>query len=146
LLDQVPRQRFVTLVGAGGIGKTTVALAAAEKLIAAYEHSVRFVDLAPLPDPSFVPSALIRALGIAAQSGNAVADLIPYLQDKRMLLVLDSCERVMESVAVLAEQILDTAGAVHILATSREPLLAKGEHVHRLSPLECPSDSGELTA
>jgi predicted ATPase len=72
--------------------------------------------------------------------------LIAYLQDKQVLLVLDSCEHVIEAAAALAEQILDGAAAVRILATSREPLRAKGERVHRLSPLELPPSSSELTA
>src|SRR5262249_17432380 len=85
-------------------------------------------------------------LGVAIQSGNAIPDLIAYLQDKRMLLVLDSCEHVIEAAAALAEQILQNAAAVQILATSREPLRAKGERLHRLSPLELPPNSSELTA
>src|SRR5262249_4696546 len=85
-------------------------------------------------------------LGVAIQSGNAIPDLIAYLQDKRMLLVLDSCEHVIEAAAALAEQILQNAAAVQILATSREPLRAKGERLHRLSPLELPVSSSELTA
>jgi predicted ATPase/DNA-binding winged helix-turn-helix (wHTH) protein len=146
LLDQLPRRRFVSIVGAGGIGKTTVALSVAEAFIGAYEHGVRFVDLAPLGDERFVPSAVASALGLAIQSDNAVGDLIAYLRDKRMLLVLDSCDHVIETAATLAEQIVGGAAAVHILATSREPLRAKGEFLHRLSPLELPPRSSELTA
>ena len=92
LLGQLPRRRLLTIVGPGGIGKTTVALALAEALIAAYEHGIWFVDLAPLSDPQFVPSALASALGLAIHSDNAVPGLITYLLDKQMLLVLDSCE------------------------------------------------------
>jgi predicted ATPase/DNA-binding winged helix-turn-helix (wHTH) protein len=146
LLDQLPKRRFITIVGAGGIGKTTVALAVAETFVSAYEHGVRFVDLAPVSEPHFVPSALASTLGIAIQSDNAVPDLITYLQHKQMLLVLDSCEHVIEQAAALAEQILGSAAAVQILATSREPLRAKGERLHRLSPLELPPSSSGLTA
>jgi predicted ATPase/DNA-binding winged helix-turn-helix (wHTH) protein len=146
LLDQLPQRRFVTIVGPGGIGKTTVALAVAEALIAAYEDGVRFVDLAPLGDPQFVPAALASALGIAIHSENAVSALIDALQHKRMLLVLDNCEHVIDIAATLAEQIFDCALGVHILATSREALRAKGERVHLLSPLASPPSSPKLTA
>jgi DNA-binding winged helix-turn-helix (wHTH) protein len=109
LLGQLPRWRLLTIVGPGGIGKTTVALALAESLIAAYEHGIRFVDLAPLSDPQFVPSALASALGPAVHSNNAVPGLVTYLQDKQMLLVLDSCEHVAEMAAALTEQVLSGA-------------------------------------
>jgi predicted ATPase len=146
LLDQLPRRRFITIVGAGGIGKTTVALAVAETLVSAYEHGVRFVDLSPLSEPHFVPSALASAVGLAIDSENAVPGLIAYLQDKQMLLVLDSCEHVLDTAAAMVEQILGGAPGVLILATSREPLRGRGERVHRLLPLELPSDSPGLTA
>ena len=146
LLEQLPQRRFVTIVGAGGIGKTTVALAVAEALIASYEHGVRFVDLAPLRDPHFVVGALASALGLAIHSDNAVAGLISYLEDKRMLLVLDSCEHFIEAAAALSEQILGRASGIHILATSREPMRAKGERVHRLLPLKFPLSSSVLNA
>src|SRR5262249_17365108 len=123
LLDQLPQRRFITIVGTGGIGKTTVALAVAEALIVAYEHGISFVDLAPLNDPHFVPSALASALNLAVDSRNAVARLTTYLRDKKMLLVLDSCEHVIETTATLTEQVLTNAPGIHILATSREPLL-----------------------
>jgi predicted ATPase/DNA-binding winged helix-turn-helix (wHTH) protein len=146
LLSELPRRRFITIVGPGGIGKTTVALGLAEALITTYEHGIRFVDLAPLGDPHFVTSAVTSALGIEIHSDNIMRDLIAHLQDKRMLLMLDSCEHVIEMAATLAAQVLDGASEVHILATSREPLRAKGERVHRLSPLAVPSRSSRLTA
>ena len=145
LLKQLPRRRLVTIVGPGGIGKTTVALAVAEALIGAYEHGVGFVDLAP-QDPYLVASAIASALGLTINSGDALPALIAYLRDRQALVVLDSCEHIIEAAALLAEQIISSAPAVHILATSREPLRVKGERVHRLSPLASPPVSSRLTA
>jgi len=146
LRRQLPQSRFVTVVGPSGIGKTTVALAVAESLVPAYEHGVRFVDLAPLQDPHFVPSAITAALGLTISAENEVAGLIACLREKQMLIVLDSCDHVIEAAASLAEQIVRSTPSVHVLATSREPLRAAGEHVHRLSPLKSPSSSFGLTA
>jgi predicted ATPase/DNA-binding winged helix-turn-helix (wHTH) protein len=146
LVEKLARLRLVTLVGPGGIGKTTVALAVAQAVVANYDHGVWFVDLAPLQEPQFVPSALASVLGLTIHSENAVAALTASLRDKQTLLVLDSCEHVIDAAASLAEQIIRSAPRVQILATSRESLRAAGEHVYRLSPLESPPDSPGLTA
>jgi predicted ATPase/DNA-binding winged helix-turn-helix (wHTH) protein len=146
LRKQLPESRFVTVVGPSGIGKTTVALAAAESLVGDYEHGAYFVDLAPLQDPQFVPSAIAAALGLTISGESEISGLIASLHGKRMLIVLDSCEHAIEAAASLAEQIVRSTPRVHILATSREPLRAAGEHVHRLSPLKSPSGSFGLTA
>ena len=146
LADRLPKQRFVTIVGAGGIGKTTVALALAEALLARYQDGARFVDLAPLDDAQFVPTALGTTLGLALQPKDAVPRLVDFLRDKRMLIVLDNCEHVVETTAFLVDQLLVGAPGVHILATSREPLRVDGERVHRLQPLEVPADPSRLTA
>lgn len=145
LLKKLPQRRFVTIVGPGGIGKTTVALAMAEALIGAYKHGVGFVDLAA-QDPHLVASAVASALGQTIHSGDALPALIAYLRDRQTLVVLDSCEHVIDAAASLAEQIISGAPAVHILATSREPLRVKGEQVHRLSPLASPPASSRLSA
>jgi predicted ATPase len=146
LTAQLPNQRFITVVGPGGIGKTTVALAVARGLVDSYEHGVRFVDLAPLLDPHLVPTALAAGLGLETGSGNPIDGLIAALRDQQMLLVLDNCEHVIEAAAALAVEVLNYAPGVQILATSREPLRVKGEHVHRLPLLACPPASARLTA
>jgi DNA-binding winged helix-turn-helix (wHTH) protein len=146
LAGQLQQRRFVTIVGPGGIGKTTVALAVAEYLVDSYEHRACFLDVASLTDPLLLPSALASALGNSMLSGDPVPSLIAFLRDKDMLLVLDSCERVVEAAAAVAEEVFKHASRVHLLATSREPLRAKGEHVHRLPPLAIPPSSPGLTA
>jgi predicted ATPase/DNA-binding winged helix-turn-helix (wHTH) protein len=146
LKRQLPDTRLITTVGPAGIGKTAVAVALAEALTPAYEHGVWFVDLAPVSDAHFVPGAVASALSLTLHSENAVAALGACLREKRMLIVLDSCDHLIEAVAALAEEIIRGAPDVHILATSREPLRARGERVHRLSPLQSPPSSSGLTA
>lgn len=138
---------LLRFVGPGGIGKTTVALAVAEALITDYRHGVWLVDLAPIRDAKFVPSTLAAALGLTIHAENVVDGLMINLRNKRMLIVLDSCEHFTEAGASLAEQIIGCGPGVHILATSREPLRARGERIYRLLPLACPPPGpAELTA
>ncbi len=146
LATRLPQHRFITIVGPGGIGKTTVAVAVADALVRTFDDGVRFVDLGPIADPLHVVGAVAASLGVAIQSENPIQGLISYLRDRQILLVLDNCEHVIETVAVLAEGILRGAGRTSLLATSREPLGADGEHVHRLGPLATPPASQEVTA
>ncbi len=146
LANQLLRQRLLTIVGAGGIGKTSVALAVAEQLMPAYEHGVWLIDLAPLTDPRLVPSALADALGLEIRAENPLPGLVASFRDKKMLLVLDNCEHVIDAAATLAVGVLSGAPGVQLLATSREPLRIEGEHVHRLSPLASAPALARLTA
>ena len=146
LATRLPQHRFITIVGPGGIGKTTVAIAVADALVATFSDGVRFVDLGPIAGPSQVVSAAATALGVAIQSENPIQGLISVLRDRHILLVLDNCEHMIETVAALAEGIYRGANRTSLLATSREPLGADGEHVHRLEPLSTPPASQEPTA
>jgi predicted ATPase/DNA-binding winged helix-turn-helix (wHTH) protein len=146
LVSRLSRQRQVTIVGPGGIGKSTVALAVAERVTAHYEHGVWQVDLAPLGDPRLVPSAVATVLGLEMLTKDPLAALVAALKDNRMLLLLDNCEHVIEAAASLATALLGGAPGVDILATSREPLGVAGEYKYRLAPLGSPQASSRLTA
>ncbi|MBB3409903.1 putative ATPase/DNA-binding winged helix-turn-helix (wHTH) protein [Rhizobium sp. BK316] len=138
--------RLVSVVGAGGIGKTTVALAVAEQKIGSFGDGVWLIDLAPLKDPSLVPFAIASAIGLATHSADMLAALGSYLRDCEMLLLFDSCEHIIEAAAFCADRILAEAPRIRILATSREPLRVRGERVRRLSGLDAPPASSDLKA
>ena len=136
--------RFVTLVGSGGVGKTTVALELAYTLREHFDL-VCFVDLDATKQPSWVARAVAAALGLVVSSASPVPSLIAYCRDKRVLLILDSCERVLEASAMLSEQILDGCATVAVLATSQEALRAEGERAYLLGPLRAPTDVTQLS-
>jgi predicted ATPase/DNA-binding winged helix-turn-helix (wHTH) protein len=146
LVPQLAQRGQLTIVGPGGIGKSTVALALAHTRQADYQHGACFVDLAPLTDSVLVLATVAAALELPLPAGDPSDALIGFLRDKQVLLVLDSCEHVIDSVAILSEVVLDGAPAVRILATSREPLRTQGEHVHRLAPLALPPETAQITS
>jgi predicted ATPase/DNA-binding winged helix-turn-helix (wHTH) protein len=145
LVARLSRERLVTIVGPGGVGKTTVALAVAEQMISGHEHGVWLVDLTPLGDQRLVPSAVATVLGFEIGADDLLSNLVTRLKDKRMLLVLDNCEHLIDAAAGLAAAILREAPGVSILATSRERLGIIGEREYRLGPLGNPEASSELT-
>jgi predicted ATPase/DNA-binding winged helix-turn-helix (wHTH) protein len=138
--------RFLSIVGPGGMGKTTVAVCVAHTLSAKFAGEVCFVDIGAITDPALVVAAIASALGLTALPEDAAASLMARLRPDRMLLVLDNCEHVIEAVASLAEQIFCEAPDVHLLATSRETLRVEGEHAYKLPPLGTPPPGVELTA
>src|SRR5271170_4052904 len=146
LVSRLASERLVTIVGPGGIGKTTVALAVAERLIGSYEDGVWLVDLAPLGDPRLAPSAVATVLGLGIRTENPLPSLVAGLRDRRLLLVLDTCEHVIDAVAGLAMAVLGSAPRVDILVTSRERLNIASEREYRLRPLSNPQPSPRLTA
>jgi predicted ATPase/DNA-binding winged helix-turn-helix (wHTH) protein len=146
ILARLPHRRLLTLVGPGGIGKTTVALAIANAFGPTRVDGVRWVDLSGLTREDSAAEAIAVAIGLVNFTGDHSPAVISWLRDKRLLLVLDCCDRVVDSVAVLAEMILSATTEVHILATSRETLRAAGEHVIRLPPLSLPFGAGGLPA
>ena len=132
--------RLVTLVGAGGSGKTRLALEVASELEHGFEHGAAFVELAALSDPGLVARAVLQTLGLAESShGTTDATLTAALRDTRLLLLLDNCEHVIDACASLVDTLLRTCAGVRVLATSRERLAVGGEVLFPVPPLAIPS-------
>jgi predicted ATPase/DNA-binding winged helix-turn-helix (wHTH) protein len=143
----IHEHRFVSIIGAGGIGKTTVAIEVAHRLLAEFSQAVCFIDFGGVEDARLVAATLASELGVPVVSEQPGAAILNALREQRMLIVLDSCEHVVEAAAVLAERIFRDAPHVHILTTGREALRAEGEHVHHLPALTCPPpDLESITA
>ncbi|GAB3582901.1 LuxR family transcriptional regulator [Amycolatopsis endophytica] len=131
--------RLVTLTGAGGVGKTRLALRAAADVRRAFPDGVWFVPLAELRDPALLTHTIATTLGLTDEVGAQVSGLAEYLEDKRALLVLDNCEHVLDACAVLVAKLLSATSSVRVLATSRQLLRADGEQVLLVPPLPVPS-------
>jgi predicted ATPase/DNA-binding winged helix-turn-helix (wHTH) protein len=146
LVDRLPGWRLITVTGSAGIGKTSVAIAVAERLIEAYEDGVWLIDLAELTATTLITSSIAHAIRIQIAPGDPLSSLLEVLRDKRMLLVLDNCSHALEAAAPVAAQILKASPGLHIIATSREPLRVNGEHIYHLGPLESPPASPRFRA
>ena len=142
----VRSRRLVTIVGTGGVGKTVLAIEVAAELRKYYPHGVCFVDLSSIGDAALISDSLAAALELAVSRQNPIEDLIAYLREKQMLLVIDNCEHLIEAAAEMIERILHGAAGTHILATSREPLSVHNEWHHRLAPLDFPLAGEGMTA
>ncbi|WP_336216262.1 ATP-binding protein [Nonomuraea sp. LPB2021202275-12-8] len=137
--------RLVSLVGPGGVGKTRLAVRMAAALGRGFPGGAWLVELAEVRDSAGVGDAVMAALDVRDQAaGEPSAHLLSYLRDRKLLLVLDNCEHLLEAAARLVAEVLRAAPDVRVLATSREPLSAPGEHVVPVPPLELPSPHAPL--
>jgi len=138
--------RLLSIVGTGGIGKTTVALAIAERAVGSFRDGVWLIDLTLPRDPDLVPDTIAAAIGATLHASDRLGALCDLLHAREMLLVLDSCEHFIDAVAACSARILAEVAGVKLLATSREPLQVCGERVRRLPALDTPPVSPCPTA
>ncbi|MGE5083833.1 MAG: BTAD domain-containing putative transcriptional regulator [Acidobacteriota bacterium] len=138
--DLIARNRLVTLTGAGGIGKTRLSIQAASARLQEYPDGTWLVELAPLTEKALVPQAVVTALGLSEQTDlPSLTVLTNFLQSRRVLLLLDNCEHLIDACAQLTETLLSTCPNLHILATSREALGISGETIYLVPPLSTPA-------
>jgi predicted ATPase/DNA-binding winged helix-turn-helix (wHTH) protein len=145
LVERVMNTPHFTIVGAAGVGKTSLAIEIGHRLAGAFEGQVAFVDFSMLENPSVVPSMIAGAMGIAVQGEDPLAVILGHIRDRPFLLLLDNCEHVIEPAASIVERLVELAPKARFVATSREPLRVRGEHVLRLDALHYPEDPVGLT-
>ena len=137
--------RLVTLSGAGGAGKTRLAVEIATLIAAEYADGVWYVDLAPITDPGVVPVTVARAVGLPDQPGRSTMDaLLRFVRDRQMLLVLDNCEHLLDACAELVVALLGAVPGLTVIATSREPIGVAGEATWRVPSLSLADEAIEL--
>lgn len=142
--DLVIESRLVTLTGAGGSGKTRLALQAAAELLDGSGEGVWFVELAPVSDADQIPTSVIEALGVRQEADRtALESVLHVLRDQDALIVLDNCEHVIDEVAKFADLVGRNCPKVSLLTTSREPLGVDGELVYRVRSLSLPEGDVE---
>jgi len=138
--DLLERSRLLTLRGSPGVGKTRLAIRAAAQVIANFPDGIHLVDLVSVLDESLVPKAVASTLGVSEEAGQPLLETLrDYLKTKELLLILDNCEHVIETVAALADDLLRSTSRLRILSTSRQPLDLSAEIVLSIEPLTFPS-------
>jgi predicted ATPase/class 3 adenylate cyclase/DNA-binding CsgD family transcriptional regulator len=145
LRELLAENRVVTLTGAGGVGKTRLAVQIAAHVAGEFSDGVWYVDLAPITDPDLVPVTMARALGLPDQPGRSTMDtLLRFVRDRQMLVVLDNCEHLLDASAELVVAVLSGAAQLTVLATSREAIGVAGEVSWRVPSLSLTDEAIEL--
>jgi len=145
--ELLTQNRLVTLTGAGGSGKTRLAIQIAGQLSGEFGDGIWYVDLAPITDPDVIPIAMARALELPDQPGRSTMDaLLRFVRDRQMLVVLDNCEHLLDASAELVVALLGAARGLTLLATSREAIGVAGELSWRVPSLSLADESIELFA
>lgn len=140
VIAQLEGSRMVSLTGPGGTGKTRLSLQVGAEVMADFPDGVWLVELAPVSDTHLVPQALISAFGVQEQGGHSIREvLIDYVKSRRMLIILDNCEHLVQTCAELAAEMLRAGPRVKILATSREALHIPGEQVYPVPTMSFPA-------
>lgn len=145
LVDALSAHPLVTVVGAGGVGKTSLALAAAARLRRRFRALPCFVDFSSLDDPQHVVQSIAVELRLRADSGDPIGSIADSLRTTPRLLILDNCEHLAAAIAAVAERLAADLRGSAILATSREPLRTRTGRVLRLPPLSCPEDAPRIS-
>jgi len=145
LEERIVSTPLFNIVGAAGVGKTSLAIEIGHRLAPTFEDRVAFVDFSMLENASVVASMIAGAMGISVQSGDPLAVILGHIREQSYLLMLDNCEHVITPIADIVERIIEEAPGVRILATSREPLRVRGEHILRLEALPYPEDIAGLS-
>ena len=147
LRETLAGNRIVTLTGAGGVGKTRLAVQVAAELAGEFGDGVWYVDLASITAPDVVPVTVARALGLPDQPGRSTMDtLLRFIRDRQMLVVLDNCEHLLDASAALVVAVLGAAPRLTVLATSREPIGVTGEATWHVPSLSVADEAIELFA
>lgn len=137
--------RLLTLLGVGGLGKTRLSLQVATDVLSDYPEGVWFVELAALTEGSLVPQAIATSLGVKEEAGRPVIEaVLKYVANRRLLIVLDNCEHLLQACTELSKSLLQSASELKILASSREPLRISGETIYHVPPLSIPGADEDI--
>ncbi len=140
IVDTLDWRRFLTIVGPAGVGKTTVAMAAARQAAEHYPDGVSFIDFAAIGDPQLLTTAIASGIGLSGNLKDLLVGIVDALRGRRKLLIFDNCEHVLKAASVVAEHIHAAVPDIAILVTSREPFRSRAETIYRLPPLSCPAE------